>query len=95
MCIKEGNVLWRFTTDSALERVLAELSALSLCEMEIPAGERYWIGENGDICAHRMILKKKFKLTKKSELLELMSLLGVCYCQELIDAYKEVENAEE
>lgn len=88
MCMKGQKALWRCITDSALERALEELSAVSLCEMEIPAGEKYWIGENGDICAHRMILKRKVRITKKSELLELICLFGVCDCQELIGKYK-------
>ena len=58
--------------DEALNEVLNRLGKLVLCEMEIPAGERYWVGINKDICARRMIFRKEIIL-KKSEILRLLS----------------------
>ena len=54
--------------DRRLDEILEIVSSIVLCEMEIPAGEKYWLGEDGDICAKKMILGEEFKV-KKSELI--------------------------
>lgn len=54
--------------DRRLNEILDIVSSIVLCEMEIPAGEKYWLGEDGDICAKKMILGEEFKV-KKSELI--------------------------
>lgn len=41
-----------------------ETESYCICEMEIPAGEKYYMGKFGDICARRMILKKELTLDK-------------------------------
>lgn len=41
------------------------------CEMEIPAGERYWKGRDRDVCARKMVLKKKFTYNK-SDILKMI-----------------------
>ena len=66
-----------------LDDMLNKMNHFCLCEMEIPAGERYWIGrmrENGmiDICARRMIFKREIKFNK-SELLEKLYQLHTIY----------------
>lgn len=65
--------------DDSLCEIVRYLKGLHLCEMEIPAGERYWVEEyyagmlgEGDVCAQRMIFKKEFEINKKSEILSLI-----------------------
>ena len=58
--------------DNYLDTLLKELEAHVVYKMEIPAGERYWLGYNKDICAKRMVLVKELKLNRKSDLLELI-----------------------
>lgn len=62
----------RWNIERLLDILLCTMNSVVLYEMEILVGERYWIGVAGDICAKRMILVKEFKITKRSELLELI-----------------------
>ena len=62
----------RSTIERLLDILLCTIDSVILYEMEIPVGERYWIGVAGDICAKKMILAKEFKITKRSKLLELI-----------------------
>lgn len=62
----------RSTIECLLDNLLCTINSVVLYEMEIPVGERYWIGVAGDICAKRMVLAREFKITKRSELLELI-----------------------
>lgn len=90
--------------DSCLGKIIMHLMDLHLCEMEIPAGERYWVGltypgfmTKRDICARKMIFKKEFEIDKKSELLNMIWEECSDYCtnntnkmmRELIEKYKE------
>lgn len=45
--------------------------SICFCEMEIPAWERYWEGRDGDVCARKMVLKKRF-VYNKSDILKLI-----------------------
>ena len=56
--------------DMRLGEMLEMLDSYALYQMEIPAGERYWMGECCDICARKMVLKRRIKIRKKSELLK-------------------------
>lgn len=58
--------------ENYLDTLLNEFKSLVVYKMEIPAGERYWLGYNKDICAKRMVLVKELKLDRKSDLLELI-----------------------
>ena len=52
--------------DRKMDKYLEEISGkYALCEMEIPAGERYWIGKDGDVCARRMVYKRDVELTRE------------------------------
>lgn len=62
----------RSIIERLLDILLCTMDSVILYEMEIPVGERYWIGVAGDICAKKMILAKEFKITKRSKLLELI-----------------------
>lgn len=83
--------------DICLNDILKYLKDLVLCEMEIPAGERYWIEEGRagmmaerDICARRMIFKKEFKINKKSEILNMISVIySDCFRE---DTYEVIGN---
>lgn len=81
--------------DEALNNLLYTLSGFFLSELEIPAGERHWLGVHGDICARRMIFKKELKLTKSEILRRLLKdlyLIPEMYekvAMELIRKYKE------
>ena len=84
--------------DRALDNLLRVLDGLCWCEMEIPAGERYWIGIDGDICAKRMIFKKDITPRKKSKLLDMIIKEYNCIndtskniekLESLIETYKE------
>ena len=60
--------------DAYIQKEIADLKyCFAVCKMEIPAGERYWIGNNGDVCAKRMKYKGLAQHTwSKSEVTELM-----------------------
>lgn len=83
--------------DICLNVILEHLKNLVLCEMEIPAGERYWIEEGRagmmaerDICARRMIFKKEFKIEKKSEILNMIRVIySDCFRE---DTYEVIGN---
>lgn len=58
--------------ENYLDTLLNEFKSLVVYKMEVPAGERYWLGYAKDICAKRMVLVKELKLNRKSDLLELI-----------------------
>lgn len=42
-----------------------DVNRLYICEMEIPAGERYYVGTNEDLCTRTMIFKKEIKVSQE------------------------------
>ena len=58
--------------DKMLDDIKKDLEEFYICEMEIPAGERYWVGTSGDVCARRMVFKKEIKLENKFEVSDLV-----------------------
>ena len=83
--------------DDELEETIKFLAQYyRLCEMEIPAGERYWMEVDMEllqkgICSNKMIFKREYKITKKSELLSIANrmVLSKTKIQTLIEKYKE------
>lgn len=86
--------------DEELEETINYLAQhYRLCEMEIPTGERYWIEENIEsfqrgICSNKMIFKREYKISKKSELLSIaikmfFNEVEKERIQKLIEKYKE------
>ena len=50
---------------SEVDKAMSDIDPNALiCEMEIPAGERYWEGVTGGICAKRMIFKRTITPTR-------------------------------
>lgn len=58
--------------ENYLDMLLNDFKSLVVYKMEIPAGERHWLGLNKDICAKRMVLAQELKLSRKSDLLKLI-----------------------
>lgn len=66
-----------------------------ICEMEIPEGEGFYKGIEGDICARRMVLKKEMRLDKLGYLKMMLrswqntiSDYANCYCEGMINKLK-------
>ena len=78
--------------DEVLERVMSYLTRYHrFCEMEIPAGERYWVEVDMElpqkgICSHKMIFRREYKIGGKSDL---MGLIYNAYLSESTDRSKQ------
>lgn len=57
--------------DDKVDYLKQYIDTICLCEMEIPVWERHWEGVDGDICAKRMILKKRL-VYNKSDILKMI-----------------------
>lgn len=77
--------------DEAIGKLMSVLDTLYWCEMEIPAGERYWTGNYDAICAKRMIFKREITPRKKSELLAAM-INESYYTRETPDVIKKLKS---
>lgn len=56
----------RSSIDEIIEDCHLIVPYVCVCEMEIPAGVEYFVGDEGDICAKKMILKREIKLEAKN-----------------------------